>query len=284
MDQWGGGDGSSWKIGNDSQHPFVGRDFGGAKRKDIGGTRAFGSGYPYGADDPTTLAGRSFPFGTWPLYWGENFMGADEYGSHLDVVRPGGQLVVVPIQSSKQHYNVSDDEVYYAIGDKESATFLMLSYVDWCHALPAWPTKFDPTSPNSTVKLEQVIRYYRGSSFALSSPAYNNTFARSSFSNSTESSPLPDLVEYSPFRKCLDGVTISALAIMNKPPKKVSLGVTLGIVFGILGIPAILFIIYISSCAWGAVLAIKDHINGVHERTKMRREARKAALNYESYP
>ncbi|KAG8810950.1 hypothetical protein FRC17_002692 [Serendipita sp. 399] len=218
MDQWGGGGGKWVKISKDSKHPFEGRTFGGAKRKEIRGTRAFGSGYPYGATNQSTIARRHFPFGVWPLYWDQNFMDADEYGPQYDAIRPGGFLAIVPLRGTTEYFNVTDDEVYYAIGDRESLLPLMVSYVTWCHVLPAWPSRFDPKSPNATIKLENVIQYFRASSFALASPAYINTLARSSISDTKESTPLPDVIEYSIFRKCVDGVTANALAILNKPP------------------------------------------------------------------
>jgi hypothetical protein len=62
------GGGSPWDISNDTNHPFAGRQFGGAERRDLNGTQIFGSGYPYGNGNRTTIAGRPFPFGLWPIY------------------------------------------------------------------------------------------------------------------------------------------------------------------------------------------------------------------------
>ncbi|KAG8830428.1 hypothetical protein FRC18_008111 [Serendipita sp. 400] len=148
-------------------------------------------------------------------------MGSSEYGPHLDAIRPGGLLVSVPLRTTTKHFNVTEGEVYYAIGDRESILPLMISYVTWCHILPAWPSKFDPALSNSTIKLENVIQYFRASSFALATPAYNNTFARQTTttpSSDEPSSPLPESIQYSPFRLCIDNVTFNALAIMNQPP------------------------------------------------------------------
>ncbi|KAG8833587.1 hypothetical protein FRC18_003400 [Serendipita sp. 400] len=219
MDHWGAGGGKFATIPNDTQHPFEGRTFGAAKRREIRGTAAFGSRYPYGVTNQTTLSGRPFPFGVWPLYWGHNHMGADEYGPQLDSVRPGGLVVQVSLRTTTEHFNVTDDEVYYAVGDRESLLLLMISYVTWCHVTPAWPSRFVPASENSTVKLENVIQYFRASSFALATPAYNNALARSSISNSMDSSPLPQYIQYSPFRQCIENVTADALAIANDPNK-----------------------------------------------------------------
>ncbi|KAG8823244.1 hypothetical protein FRC17_009377 [Serendipita sp. 399] len=218
MDQWGKGGGKWAKISKDSGHPFQGRTFGGAKRKEIRGTRAFGSGYPYGAGNQSTIARRYFPFGVWPLVWDQNFMDAEEYGHKLDAIRPGGFIASVPLRTTRDHYNVTDEEVYYAIGDRESLLPLMVSYVTSCHVTPAWPTRFNASAANAPIKLENVIQYFRASSFALASPAYTNTLARTSISDTKESTPLPEFMEYSPFRKCVDSVAENALAIMNTIP------------------------------------------------------------------
>ncbi|KAG8807525.1 hypothetical protein FRC19_006627 [Serendipita sp. 401] len=223
MDHWGAGGGWFTTIPNNTQHPFQGRTFGAAKRREIRGTAAFGSGYPYGVTDQTTLSGRPFPFGVWPLYWGHNHMGADEYGPHLNAIRPGGLVVQVPLRTTTEHFNVTGDEAYYAVGDRESLLLLMISYVTWCHVTPAWPSRFVPTSENSTVKLENVIQYFRASSFALATPAYNNAFAWNSTSTSTEVSPLPEYTRYSPFRQCIENVTTNALAIASDRYKVTSL-------------------------------------------------------------
>ncbi|KAG8805772.1 hypothetical protein FRC17_005342, partial [Serendipita sp. 399] len=243
MDQWGKGGGKFVKIWGTARHPFQGRIFGGGKRKEIRGSRAFGSGYPYGVGDPSTVTGRPFPFGTWPLWWDQQYMGSDEYGPHLDAIRPGGFVVLVPLRrmtTTKAEYaSVMDDEVYYATGDRDSVLPMMVSYVTGCHAVPAWPVKFDPRMSSSPGKLENVIQYFRASSFALASPAYNDPFARNagtvSSPNSTSTpvssndednasgSPLPDIIERSPFRRCVDDATYHALAIVNKPPGQTAL-------------------------------------------------------------
>ncbi|KAG8809548.1 hypothetical protein FRC18_004501 [Serendipita sp. 400] len=302
MDHWGGGGGKFVEISKDSKHPFQGRTFGGAKRKEIGGTRAFGSGYPYGGGNQSTVAGRPFPFGTWPLYWDQNFMNSSEYGPQYDAIRPGGLLVYVPLRTTQDHFNVTQDEVYYAVGDRDSLLLIMISYVTWCHVIPAWPSKFDPTLPNSTIKLENVVQYYRASSFALASPTYNNTFARIPNSDTKDSTPLPDVMEYSPFRKCIDNVTKDALAIMNKPPDTrvvsiltavfttlwwvagcVVIGIFVGIFYILLFIRGLLWygpFFYLSNL-WDRYFPDPEI-----KRREMQaiREARRREITYENYP
>ncbi|CAG7851151.1 SubName: Full=Uncharacterized protein {ECO:0000313/EMBL:CCA75194.1} [Serendipita indica DSM 11827] len=229
MDQWGDGGGKAWTISNDSYHPFVGREFGGAKRRDIRGSNAFGSGYTYGVKDTSIVSGRAFPFGTWPLYWADNFMNSTtEYGSHLDAVRPGGHLSVVSLRSTNGQIDTARDEVYYAIGDSQSLLAILVSYVTWCHADLAWPTRFDPLSPNATVKMENVLQYYRASSFALASVSFTNPQARNVSYDGTYA--IPDRIKDSPFWQCLDSTTASALPIMNPPAKGPQTGKIIAIV------------------------------------------------------
>ncbi|KAG8820423.1 hypothetical protein FRC19_008877 [Serendipita sp. 401] len=285
MDQWGAGGGKFAKIPKDSQHPFENRTFGAAKRSEIRGTAAFGSGYPYGVTNQTTLSGRPFPFGVWPLYWGHNHMGADEYGPQLDAVRPGGFVAQVPLRTTTEHFEVADDEVYYAIGDRESLLLLMISYVTWCHVTPAWPSRFEPTSENSTVKLENVIQYFRASSFALATSVYNNTFA--SISNSVESSPLPQYVQFSAFRHCIENVTINALAIANDPDKMGPLE-TFILVMGIGGWGICLISLSLLVTLIEKLIEVRPTIQRkiwgrYRHRAQIRRD-RETEMRYERYP
>ncbi|KAG8821658.1 hypothetical protein FRC19_007467 [Serendipita sp. 401] len=285
MDHWGGGGGQWTKVS--LGHPFAGRFFGGAKRQEIRGTRAFGSGYPYGTDSISTISGRPFPFGVWALYWDQNFMGGGEYGPQYDAIRPGGFIASVPLRTTTKHFNVTDDEVYYAIGDRESLLPLMVSYVTWCHVTPAWPSKFDPSLPNATTKLENVVQYFRGSSFALASPGYNNTFARTTNSETKESTLLPDFMEYSPFRKCVDNVTESALAIVNKPPGATSVDKFISVLaIGnmIVVCPMIFILVFIGALlsVWRASFQV--WLYGDPLLIQQARENRQVEMRYERYP
>lgn len=243
VSSWSGGGGARRQIALDSMHPFAGREFGGSDRSNLRGSRAFGSGYPYGASSTDSIAGRPFPYGVWPIYWGGNFMGSEEYGPHLDSIRPGGQLVLHEIKGSTERWNVTDDETYYMLCDRETAFAIMTSFVTWCDALPVWPVVFNITGAgvgegragNITVDVSNVVRYYRASSFAFLFRGYNNTKAKTPNSGATDadSDPLPDLVTYSLFRKCLSGVIENALPIVDRIPQKSKTGMIIGIVFGV---------------------------------------------------
>ncbi|KAG8852008.1 hypothetical protein FRB91_007103 [Serendipita sp. 411] len=162
----------------------------------------------------------------------------------------------------------------------------MISYVTSCHVAPTWPSRFDPTSTNSTVKLENVIQYFRASSFALASPAYNNTFAHTSNSETKDSTPLPDFIEHSPFRECIGDVTENALAIMSKPPKTVFPDYLI-VVFVFLGggmfglavtilIYTCLLVFAIKRCLWSGPFAyLSELLDQLFEMKKRKQEARR---------
>jgi hypothetical protein len=276
-------------VQSDSNHPFAGREFGSSGRGTLKGTQIFGSGYPYGNTDNSTIAGQPFPYGLWPIYWGDNITGSDEYGAALGGLRPGGQLVTIPLKTQTQYYNVTDEETYYLIGDRDSVLFMMISLVTSCHVTPAWPSKFNPGSPNSTVKIESVIQYYRASSFALVYLQYNNTAALGNRNTeSTESTPLPDVVVYSSFRHCIDDVIMDALAIMDQASDEGSLGGILGPIFGTLGIPILLGLGYLFLCLYCYLVEPlrRARRNAAVKRARRQAalDARKATLTYENFP
>lgn len=98
------------------------------------------------------------------------------------------------------------------IGDKESLTFMMADLVDWCAVIPQWPRKFNPAAANST-KPENVIQYYRASSFALVFSGYNNTFALASSNPTTTQT----LTKVSPFP--LLSLTLPSSTALTTPSK-----------------------------------------------------------------
>jgi hypothetical protein len=83
-----------------------------------------------------------------------------------------------------------------------------------------WPTAFDPTA-SGAVRPENIIQYYRSSSFAMAYPAYNNTFAIANQSTSqplTDSTPLPSIVASSSLWSCINDTIGVALPILDAPP------------------------------------------------------------------
>ncbi|KIM27319.1 hypothetical protein M408DRAFT_24545 [Serendipita vermifera MAFF 305830] len=226
-------------IPQDSGHPFAGRYVGSGDRSTIYGSRLYGSGYPssYTDNGGDAVQGRGFPYGSWPISWGA-YRGGEEYtSSTLDVLRPGGPLVTVSVTP-----NPSTNEVYQLVGDRDSVMFMISDLVDWCHATPQWPQIFS-ASGNAT-RPENVIQYYRASSFALTFAGYNNTAALGAAS-STASVPLPDSIVNSPFLACINDTIAVALPILDWPrdAKGLSAGAIVGIVFGAIAGATILFVL-----------------------------------------
>jgi hypothetical protein len=220
---WGGGGGPQRTIPGDSAFPFAGRQYGGGDRSTIYGTRSYGSGYPYGVNSSSNdISGRPFPYGTWPISFG-NYRGGQEFlDASIDLLRPGGPMAVVKVSSTdtQKWPGISSTEVYDMLGDTESLLFMMADLVDWCHATPQWPAAFDPTA-SSAVRPENIIQYYRSSSFAMAYSAYNNTFATANQSTSqslTDSTPLPSIVASSSFWSCINDTIGVALPILDAPP------------------------------------------------------------------
>ena len=263
LSAWSDGGGPRHKIPSSSlSNPFAGREYGSGDRKTVYGTRAYGSGYPYGADNPTSLAGRPFPYGVWPISWGASYIGGGEYFSSssssngeqldLDFIRPGGPLGVVKLAPYTSYWDgVSGDEVYEMIGDRESLAFMISDLVDWCHVQPNFIRRFDPslssnTSSSTQPRPENVIQYYRASSFAISYSGYQNTFALGSSNPTTsqsfsDSSPLPSSISTSAFLHCINSTIGTALPIANpveaKKPRVAPgamIGFTIGGLVGIL--------------------------------------------------
>ncbi|KLO06146.1 hypothetical protein SCHPADRAFT_946334 [Schizopora paradoxa] len=175
---------------------FSGRMSGGGKRQNVYGTRTFGSGYPYGGSG-YYLSSRPFPYGFYPIFIQEGYYGDDEYSDSNSTDRPGGNLVAAIVQPS---YNTSS-VTYRIVGDNSSISAVYAALVANCSVANSSNCiyAFTPSS-NSNASMwplpEQVIQWYRASSFALSLDGYNNTAALASnqppSNSSTDYTRLPD--------------------------------------------------------------------------------------------
>jgi hypothetical protein len=162
--------------------------------------------------------------------------------------------VIQTLATTPNSWNVTDGEVYYQITDRDTALSLMQSFVTWCHVKPAWPEIHEPGNSSNSIGIENVIQYYRASSYALAFQGYNNSFARNSTASYDESDPLPSLVEYSSFRQCLDHVVANAIPIVDGPPPATNnVGLIVGLVVFFFWIP-------VAMGLWFLLLALFDLI------------------------
>ncbi|KAL5489864.1 hypothetical protein ACEPAI_4696 [Sanghuangporus weigelae] len=155
----------------DSNSTFSGREAGGATRAEVYGTSRFGSGYPYG-NYGSFVSSRPFPFFFVPVPVSRGFHGGDEYLDMDDDKRPGGTLVTALVQP----YDDQNSVTFRLVGDNSSVTRVFDALVANCSIvnLSSTITAFSP-APSAWPLPEQILQYYRASSFALSLDGYNNT-------------------------------------------------------------------------------------------------------------
>ena len=296
MSAWSGGGGEIWNLENSTGYPFAGRPYGSGDRSTIYGSRAYGSGYPqwsYPVSDPTNVAGRGFPYGVWPIPWAGDYAGSGEYGTGgVEIFRPGGRMVQVPLKSNNWNISSVDEETYWIIGDRDSTISIMASMVDWCHAEPIWPEAFDPAKDaigvagNATgqgVKFHpgNILQYYRASTFALAHPAYNNSFAHPPLNTSTlfthdQSTALNDVMKSSAWMKCINETIADALPILDAPPVPMPSAATDAI---------------IASCTIGPwiilgliLLWLSGWIPRIRQRRQAARSQRRKICKFQNYP
>ncbi|OCB86769.1 hypothetical protein A7U60_g6231 [Sanghuangporus baumii] len=253
-----------------SDSAFIGRQAGGGSRSSIYGTSHFGSGYPYGGYG-LFVSSRPFPFGFVPVPVSHGYYGGDEYLNMNDTLRPGGHLVTAIIHPS---YN-SSSATFRLTGDNSSVTTVFDALVANCSVANS-SSAITPFSPSVTTwpLPEQVVQYYRASSFALSLDNYNNMatlLANAPVSNDSSlpqipDTPLPLGLNTTPLQ-CIN-TTIGAsvpLADVN-PGSKFSSAEIAGIVFGSVA-GAVLLCCLVSCCC----SKMKGEKPSKHEKTKYNR-------------
>lgn len=122
----------------------------------------------------------------------------------MNYTRPGGPLstaVVQPLTSS--NINVTQN-TYYLVGDESSVSMVLASLVSHCGILNSTVanTYINGTSTFNGDTLvphpEQMVQYYRASSFALALSVYNNSATLGSNAPASNSSAPPPLSEDTP--------------------------------------------------------------------------------------
>ncbi|CAG7846369.1 SubName: Full=Uncharacterized protein {ECO:0000313/EMBL:CCA69039.1} [Serendipita indica DSM 11827] len=194
-----------------------------------------------------------------------------QYNLSVIAERPGGNLSYVNLtpKQGSTHATTTRNDSYWMIGDYESVSTMLSLLVDstlktyGCGAvnstiLPFITVRADggplqyntsnTTLGNSTLtnngtappfRFENVIQWYRASSFALAYQGYNNTYAFPPLNETTSpsdwasSTPLPDTLTQSGFLRCVNTTISAALPIIDgEPKKKLSTGAVVGIVLG----------------------------------------------------
>jgi hypothetical protein len=246
-----------------SGNVFAGREMGGGTREQVPGTARMGSGYPYYVNNPQTRGVylNPFPFGFWPVYWyGHGY--SEEYGYNRSVAdeRPGGALSMVNLAPAPgTSWNTSAvngiNETYWMVGDQQTVTTMLSLLVDpqgsdqyACGVQNNTIQPFNSTDPALPFHFENVMQWYRSSSYALAYTGYNNTYALSPLNETTpldQSTPLPQEQMYSPFLHCINNTLVTAVAILDGNPQTLTGGEIAGIVIG-----AVAGAIILAACIW----------------------------------
>ena len=108
-------------------------------------------------------------------------MDNSQYGPNVDAMRPGGALSTAVVRPSALSNNASSPDSYYIVGDESSVSTVLNALVSQCDVANASVTNtyLNGTLPaNGTVLVthpEQIVQFYRASSFALALLSYNNS-------------------------------------------------------------------------------------------------------------
>jgi hypothetical protein len=248
MNYFSGGGGKRFTI--PSGNAFAGRQMGGGTRNQVLGTPRYASGYPYYVNNPQTrgVYGNPFPFGYWPIYW-HGYGYSDEYGYNTSVAaqRPGGNLSMVNLAPGPgSNWNVSapstGNNTYWMVGDYQTVQTVLSLLVDpqgshtyACGVNNNTILPFNSSSPALPFHVQNVMQWYRSSSFALAYTGYNNTYATAPLNETTtldNSSPFPADQVNSPFLLCMNTTMLASIAILDGDPEGLDAGEIVGIVVG----------------------------------------------------
>ncbi|KAG8918983.1 hypothetical protein FRC00_011875 [Tulasnella sp. 408] len=231
----GNGGGSPKTI---SSGKFLGRQVGGGRRDQVWGTSFYGSGYalcpPYTSrwdsnhtssesytysNDESSVAGRGFPFGYWPMCPGLQaypYYGSEEFCPWDASDRPGGVMSYAQVDcgacAAAASSNPSSLAAFYIVGDKDSVNDMATTLKESsCNANVGTVTDF-----SNPFSLEQYLQFYRASSFALTLSSYQNIAANVSNAQDLGKLPagIPDGTNTT-FLSCLNNTIGSQLLIAN---------------------------------------------------------------------
>ncbi|KDQ56798.1 hypothetical protein JAAARDRAFT_70481 [Jaapia argillacea MUCL 33604] len=227
------GGGKRFTLGSTS--PFSGRLAGGGTRAQVYGNSRYGSGYPYGGYG-TYINNRPLPYVFYPVPIYPHYYGSDTYENYNATQRPGGNLTVAILRAPSFP---NTTEVYRIVGDQLSVSAVLAAVVSDCKVQNTTLSLFNASDGTGAWPLpEQIVQWYRASSFGLSLDSYNNSAALpSNMPTSNTSLPLP-LSDDTPlpsglnhtYLTCLN-TTIGASVPLVDPPWKPSAGQIVEIIF-----------------------------------------------------
>lgn len=187
-------------------------------------------------------------------------------------LRPGGALVEAIVQPSWNTSSVT----YRVIGDNVSVTTVFDALVANCSIANSTSavSAFTP-SPLTWPLPEQVIQYYRASSFAVSLDGYNNTAAlvsnmpvsNSSGPNTLVDTPFPTNINMT-LLQCINATVGASVPLVDAPGHKLSVGAIGGIVISSLIFSVFLLFLCCYCC---------ELCNRCKRRRKAKQKARKLA-------
>lgn len=160
-------------------------------------------------------------------------------------------MVPLAIDSEYYAYNASAieglNETYWMVGDGETVTTILSvledppegsgdgGYPYGCGVSPASIVPFNSSDPSLPFHIQNVMQWYRSSSFAFVYTGYNNTYAFAPLNETSsldESTPLPEPQLDSPFVQCINNTITASIAILDEGQTSLSAGEIAGIVIG----------------------------------------------------
>ncbi|KDQ50274.1 hypothetical protein JAAARDRAFT_211857 [Jaapia argillacea MUCL 33604] len=248
VEPYGGGGGKPFTLPSGS--PYSGRLAGGGSRSQVYGTSRYGSGYPYGGAG-SYIDNRPLPFVFWPISIAPNYYSFDTYSHFNDSGRPGGNVSTVVLRAN---VTLHTTEIYRIIGDQLSVTAVLDALVTNCSVQNTTISFLEPNT-YSYPQPEQIVQWYRASTFGLSLDSYNNTAALPSnmpVSNDTsplslsEDTPLPSGLNAT-YLHCLNTTIGVSVPLVDPPPSGWSDDALAGLVIGIV-VVGFLIILLICLC------------------------------------
>ncbi|GAA5899524.1 hypothetical protein JCM5296_003728 [Sporobolomyces johnsonii] len=266
--------GGSKPVSIPAGYPFAGRQVGGGTRGSIYSGRGYGSGYGAFAGGAAlgglgyySVAGRPFPYGVWPLYYGGGYYGDREYGPYSNSSRPGGALAAASF--SPESYVSSAPPQYMIYGDSDSVSSVTSALTFNCSALiviPSTPVSDNGTYPSSINETllppldpTNVEAYYRASSFALYSffqgqpPNPNATVGYTSPTNAT-AYLYPTGKRNATFESCVNDTISFALPIVDSTSDSAAHRGTAPDLVAMVGV--VVGVLLVSGTRWQLVVAL----------------------------